>query len=148
MDSEKYPRELTPREFEWIGWILPAERPGYSLYRESIRHMRVLGEGRRGNGEIILGAEGTEIDLDSPLPPVFAYGAIETDSGLISVTLREMVSDQISAEIVSHFSEEIPENFGEIRRWTYSAWEPGQPCPQCGSRVREVPMHPATHAEK
>ncbi|HUL42929.1 MAG TPA: hypothetical protein VLY03_01090 [Bacteroidota bacterium] len=132
---------MTVREREWIQWILPAERTGYSAYRHSIERMVILGEGRRGKGEMILGYEDETVDLSAPLAPVFAYGVIETDFGLISITLREIENDQASVEIVSHRAEEIPEIFEESRRWTYSTWTPGHPCPQCVLSVREVQVH-------
>jgi hypothetical protein len=100
--------------------------------------MKVIGVGRRGQGEMILGHEGSEIDISVPLPPVLAYGAIETNLGTISVTIREPLDDQISVEIVNQRSDEIPEEFEEAKRWTYSTWLPGQACPQCGNAVREV----------
>jgi len=138
-----YPRDLTAREREWILWILPADRPGYREYRTVIDRMSVIGEGRRGNGEIILGPKGSDVNLDLPLAPVFAYGAIDTNFGTISVTLREISCDQISVESVCQRMENVPEEFEESRRWTYSTWMPGQLCPQCNEKVREVQMQTA-----
>ena len=103
--------------------------------------MTVIGEGRRGKGEIVLGKSGDTPDFSEPFGSVFAYGAIETNFGMISITLREKVNEQISLEIVSHRLEEVPQQFEESRRWTYSTWNPGQPCPQCLKPLREVPMH-------
>lgn len=103
--------------------------------------MSVIGEGRRGRGEIIIGREGSSVDFSAPLAPVLAYGAIDTDFGMLSITLREILDDQISIEIVSHRAQEVPQDFEESRRWTYSTWVPGQPCPQCLNLVREVSMH-------
>jgi len=143
-----YPRHLSSQEREWIAWILPTDRPGYKGYRAIVEQMSVIGEGRRGKGEIILGQEGSIVDLTVPLAPVFAYGAIETNFGTISITLREMVSDQISLESVCQRREEIPEEFEESRRWTYSSWSPGQHCPQCKEKVREVWMQTEEHRQK
>lgn len=143
-----YPRQLTSRELEWIDWILPRERPGYREYRDVVRSMPVIGEGRRGKGEIILGHSGAQPDFDEPLAPVFAYGAIETNFGTISITLRGIVNDQISVEIVSHRAEDVQEDFEEFRRWTYSTWKPGDLCPQCQKLVREVPMHAVGRGEE
>ncbi|OLD62038.1 MAG: hypothetical protein AUI33_13890 [Ignavibacteria bacterium 13_1_40CM_2_61_4] len=145
-DDWGYPRPVSSREREWMDWILPLDRPGYRHYHDLVRGMAVIGKGRRGEGEIILGPEGLTPDLSSPLAPVFAYGAIETKDGTLSVTMREILDGQISVEIVSHKSEEIPSEFEELRRWTYSTWIPGGRCPQCGEAVREVSMHPAASA--
>ena len=139
--------QLSEREREWIEWILPADRIGYCEYRDLICSMTVIGEGRRGKGEVIFGHRDQQADLSAPLAPVFAYGMIETNFGNISITIRERVNDQISVEIVSHRFDDVPREFEEARRWTYSSWNPGNVCPQCGIHVREVAMHPATHKE-
>jgi hypothetical protein len=119
-------------------WILPADRPGYRDVRAALEAMEVIGEGRRGWGEFILGTKGSQPDRDSPLPPVFAYGVIESDFGNISITLRDIQDNQASLEIASHAGERVPPEFEEFRRWTYSTWDPGTPCPQCGNSPREV----------
>lgn len=136
----EYPRPLSAREREWIGWLLPSGCPVYLGFREKILTLEVIGEGRRGKGEIILGNAGDTADFSEPLPPVFVYGMIETDNGNISITIREMLIDQVSIEIVIHGREEIPEQYSERRRWTYSTWSPGQACPQCQRSCREVAM--------
>jgi hypothetical protein len=137
----QFPRPLLVREREWIEWVLPADRPGYRAYRDLIGGMLVLGEGRRGEGELILGHPGTAPDFSSPLAPLFAYGAIDTSGGIVSISLREMMDGQISIEIVGHGTGEIPSQLEERARWTYSLWNPGDACPQCGQGLREVPMH-------
>jgi hypothetical protein len=139
-----YPQQLSAREREWIEWILPPVRAGYNAYLNVVRSMVIIGEGRRGAGEFILGHPGQEVNLSMPLAPVFAYGAIETNAGTISITLRECMDDQISMEIVSNRSDHIPTEFEELRRWTYSTWSPGDRCPQCNATVREVSMHTTT----
>ena len=144
--GREYPRPIQAREREWMDWILPADRPGYLSYRQLIGGMVVIGDGRRGEGEIILGAEDSIPDITGPLAPVFAYGAIEGRAGTVSITIREISDGQISVEIVSNRSEEIPRDLGELRRWTYSKWSPGGRCPQCGEAVREVSMHPVEAA--
>ena len=116
-DARDYPRPISPREREWMVWILPPDRPGYRHYHDLVSGMVVIGKGRRGEGEIILGAEGSTPDVSSPLAPVFAYGAIETKAGTISITMREISDGQISIEIVSHQSEEIPSEFKTDEWW-------------------------------
>lgn len=135
-----YPRALTARERSWLEWVLPADRPGYAEYRALLPRLTVIGQGRRGEGEVILGPPGSSPDLGPPLGSVLSYGAIETNLGTISVTFREPVDGQISLEIVSHQSERVPDEFEESRRWTYATWSPGDPCPQCAARLRETPM--------
>ncbi|TAK67280.1 MAG: hypothetical protein EPO24_00625 [Bacteroidetes bacterium] len=134
----EYPRKLTTQELELMLFILPEERAGYHAYRQQIQELVVIGEGRRGKGEIILGKENESPNFDEPLTPVFAYGVIETTFGNISVTAREISLEQASIEIVSSKGESIPATFEELRRWTYSTWMPGAPCPQCSTPVRET----------
>ena len=129
---------MTDRERGFLSGILPADRKGYTRYREQIRDMVVIGEGRRGNGEIILGIGDDTPSFDDPLAPVFAYGAIETNFGTISITGREVFQNQCSIEIVNSKSDFLPPEFEESRRWTYSTWLPDTGCPQCLQRVREV----------
>lgn len=138
--AQEYPRQLTARERELIEWILPVDRKAYRHYRDAVSSMEVVGEGRRGKGEIVLGQPGTGPDFSSPLGAVFAYGVMETSSGVLSVTLREMTDGQLSVEMVGQQSEDVPEEFEEIRRWTYSTWKPADPCPQCRQPVRQVEM--------
>lgn len=138
--NSHYPRPLTPRERSWLEWVLPAERAGYRVYREYLDTMIVLGEGRRGKGDFVLGYSGDVPDTTITLPPVFAYGVIETNFGQLSITVRENYANQIDVEIVSHRSEDVPVEFEERRRWTYSTWSPGDACPQCEKQLREVLM--------
>ena len=66
--------------------------------------------------------------LGDPLAPLFAYGAIDSSGGMVSISLRELRDDQVSIEIVSHSTGELPVQLEERRRWTYSSWKPGDPC--------------------
>ncbi|MBI5471998.1 MAG: hypothetical protein HY961_06595 [Ignavibacteriae bacterium] len=136
--TETYPRRLRPKERELLEFVLPAGSPGYGEYRAHIAKMVVLGEGRRGPGNVVLGNEGDVPDISSPLPPVIAYGVVETTRDMFTITVRECVGDQIDVEIVSSRGEEIPDHFEEKRRWTYSTWKPREISPASHSAVREV----------
>jgi hypothetical protein len=138
--SGKYPRMLRIKERELLESVLPAERPGYRRYREMLDVMVVLGEGRRGPGNLVLGYEDDEPDTASPLAQVVAYGVVETTRDQFSITIREEVADQIDVEMVSRHGEEIPDHFEEKRRWSYSEWVPGASSPANGQPVREVPI--------
>ena len=100
--------------------------------------MVVLGEGRRGAGNLVLGFPGDRPDITSPLPPVVAYGVVETTQDSFTITVREFVGNQIDVEIVSSHGQEIPNQFEEKLRWTYSTWKPGVPLPSTGQKMREV----------
>ena len=133
-----YPRSLRPKELDLLMSVLPAESPGYREYRDLLLKMVVLGEGRRGAGNIVLGFQGDTPDTTSPLSPVVAYGMVETTDDVFSITVREYVGRQIDVEIVSTHGGQIPDRFEEKRRWTYSGWKPGTPSPSSGEMVREV----------
>lgn len=133
-----YPRMLRPKEQDLLEAVLPLDRPGYRQYRELLSRMVVLGEGRRGAGNFILGFDGDQPDATSPLAPVVAYGMVETTHGAFSITVREYAGRQIDVEIVSSRGEEIPDHYEEKRRWTYSTWMPGFPSPATGQPVREI----------
>jgi len=138
-----YPRPLTEREKSWLLWILPEDRPGYHLYRQKIDQLLVIGEGRRGSGNLVLGTQGESPDLSSPLSSVYAYGVIESREGVITILVREESGGQIEVEVIPMKTESVPEEVTEQRRWTYSSWLPGLPCPCCNDAPREVPIKAA-----
>ncbi len=133
-----YPRALTPFERATLLWLLPEDKPGYNEYRKYISLWKVVGEGRGGAGNYILAEPSTTADAESPLPQVLACGMIESDRADISVTLRELLENQLEFEIVNVKGEIIPEHFTEKRRWNFSLWTPKQPCPICRRPPREV----------
>ena len=137
-----YPRPLRPKERELLESVLPDDRAGYRDYRDRISAMEVLAQGRRGEGDLILGAPGQEPDVQSPLPPVIAFGVVETSRGTFTISVREHWQGQINAEIVSDRLEEIPDNLEEKHRWSYSNWTPGAASPASGGPVREIPVDP------
>jgi hypothetical protein len=127
-------------ELELIGWVLPETSPGYAKCLEFIKGSSVLGRGRRGEGEVIIGRAGDQPDLGAPLPPVYAYGVIETADDTISVTVREIIEGQLSVEIVGRLSDKVTGGFTVRRRWTFSTWRPADQCPQCATAPRVVPI--------
>ena len=141
-DAESFPRPLTPTEQQLVDWVLPAGAPGYAPYRSFVAKAMVIGNGRRGEGEIILGAPGDDPDLESPLPPVASFGVAAADGDDVSVTVREIVDGQMSVEVVGRREDRVAPGARIERRWTYAEWRPGSPCPQCGAPAREVDVVP------
>jgi len=135
-----FPRRLREKEWDLLQFVLPADRPGYIRYKDLLSSMIVLSQGRRGKGNLVMGFENDIADTTSPLPPVVAYGMVETTHDTFSITVREFVGDQIDVEIVSSRGDELPDHFEEKRRWTYSTWLPGSPSPATGVHVREIPV--------
>lgn len=140
--AEAYPRGLRPVERELILRVLPADAPGYAPYRAFVEGASVIGPGRRGEGEIVLGKPGDRPDPADPLTPVVSFGAGEAGGDDVSVTLREIADGRMSVEIVGRRIDRIPDDAAIARFWTYAEWLPGKPCPQCGGRAREVDVVP------
>jgi hypothetical protein len=133
-----FPRPLRPKERELLSSVLPADRPGYRSYRHLVEKLMVIGEGRMGEGNLILGVHGDTPTIAGPIRPVIAYGVVETTRERFMVTVREEAERQLDVEIVSDSGSEIPDHFEEKRRWTYSTWGPGLPSPSTGKPIREV----------
>ena len=145
--GDQLPRRLTDWERELLLWLLPADRPGYREYRDLIEQWGVTAAGRRGPGNYILSPLDERVDNESPLPQVLSYGVVETDQGSISVSLRERLGNQVEFEIAKLGPGEIGPSFRELRRWTFSSWSAGKPCPMCERPTREVPMKTTTGRE-
>ena len=137
-NDERFPRLPSTLERELLLWLLPEDRPGYRPYRAFVERWKIAGRGRRGEGNYILTSSGANIDTTSPLPRVLAHGVVETTEGGISVTLRELLDDQLEFELTG--LERVRDLRNEIRRWSFSSWLPKMPCPVCGSPVRTVEM--------
>jgi hypothetical protein len=139
-NEEEFPRSLNALEENLLLWILPEDRPGYREYRSALRSMRIVGQGKRGKEHYILSEPGKEIDPDAPLSPLFAFGVVETLSGVLSVSIRERAGEQVDVEITGLGSDDARQALEETKRWTYSSWVPSQPCPICSGVLREVEM--------
>ncbi len=138
-----FPRPLRPKERDLLEFVLPVDRPGYRAIRDEVSRLLVIGEGRRGEGNFVLGEAGREPDFSMPLRPVIAHGMVEATADRFGVTVREPFEGQIDVEIVSRGGGEIPDHFEEKRRWTYSSWAPGSASPATGEVVREVAVDSA-----
>lgn len=134
--SRQYPRRLSTQESGLILWTLPEEASGYRPYREFVERSWVIGQGRRGEGELLLGPRDARPDLTAPLPPVMAFGVAVAGDDEVSVTVREILDDQMSVEIVGRKHDAVDPDAPVETRWTYSRWQPGAACPQCGGVPR------------
>jgi hypothetical protein len=132
-------RALTPTEADWLRFLLPDDRPGYRSLRLLVEPMVVLGEGRWGEGDLVLGADGQQIDLEAGMEPVAAFGEIRGEGGeRITLTLHQPDDEgRIEFQIGSFVSHDP---FHERSRWSYSYWTPGAPSPSTGEKVREIEL--------
>jgi hypothetical protein len=136
--QRKYPRKLTPREKDWLFYLLPEESHAYAEYRRNIASMLIIGEGRFGEGNLVLGYEGDSPDLSYSSLPVFACGQIICKGCTIQVCIHELFDNKIEVSLSNLSDSGIPEFLIETGRWSYSYWKPGQPSPFEGDNLREV----------
>ena len=134
---ENFPRKLKELERELLFSILPSEKSGYLTYREKIENKYVLGSGRFGETNLILGNKEEELDIQDASSTIFAAGSIIYDEGKIEISINEEIEDRIEFDI-SPKDYEFVFKCKEIKRWNYSEWIPGQKSPKENSYVREV----------
>ena len=146
-----YPRKLTDIEKEILFCILPENKPGYKLYRNKITNMLVIGEGRFGEGNYLLGESETVIDLAVSSSPVFALGTIILNNGdEIDIIIQEEDDNKIEVEIGKEFndsqfktgSSKISASSFISKVSTYSEWVPGMKSPFDNSDVRMIGIKP------
>ncbi len=135
---EHFPRKLIDEEKELIFSALPINKIGYQVYRNKIDSMVVLGNGRFGGGNFILGPIDSVIDLETPSTPIFAISKIVYDDHEIYVTIHHENDDQIEVDIQNFDLAPRINQMTEKYRWTYSNWSLGQKAPHDNSPVREV----------
>jgi hypothetical protein len=133
-----YPRALTSNEKDCLYYVLPDMGTGYRTYREKVGSMVVIGEGRFGEGNYVLGYEGDEPDLSYSSLPIFACGQIEFEGAKVQISVHELYDNKIEFSINNIIGGTIPEGAKEIRRWSYSYWKPGSHSPFNNDKLREV----------
>lgn len=140
-DAEKFPRTLSERERAWCAYILPRDRPAYAVVADAIAPLMVLGYGRWGDGDLVLGREDQTIDLTAPMEPVAAYGELQFNSGRsLSISVHHP-DDEARVEIhLSGMSVDEYERDIETNRWCFSYWSPGDVSPASGTSVRAVTL--------
>ncbi len=134
----QFPRNLTDRELDWILWMLPQEKSGYRDYRSLIEKSVVIGYGKFEGDNLILGQAGDLPNEESFFTPVICLGQVETLEAKIQISIHKPYKNQIQIDIVNLEGDTIPDKLTEVRRWSYSRWNPGEPSPATGKAVREV----------
>lgn len=137
-NHEHFPRELSEQEKELLFSALPEYKNGYKTYRDKIEKMVVLGYGRFGQGNFILGPIDSVIDLETSSSPIFAISKIVYEDHEIYVTIHHENEEQIEIDIQNFELAPKINEMKEIYRWTYSNWTPGQKAPHDNSAVREI----------
>jgi hypothetical protein len=134
-----FPHALGPTERAWCAWLLPTDRPAYAPLAGAIVPLVVIGIGRWGEGDLVLGAEEQQPDLEAPMEPVAAYGEITFDDDTtLSISIHHP-DDEARVEL--HLSGPALSGYERRRersRWCYSYWTPGDPSPSGGPAPRQV----------
>ena len=117
---ERLPRELDSCERELLLRVLPKERPGYAEYRKLVETWPVVAVGRRGEGNYILAEGGWTVDIESPLPQLFAYGVVEHEQGALTISIRERSGGQLEFEMEGVRDRTGVAAVRQVRRWSFS----------------------------
>lgn len=137
--SAGFPRPLEAIERSWCAWLLPADRPAYASVAKAIEGLVVIGIGRWGEGDLVLGRADQQVDLEAPMEPVAAYGEILFDDGAtLSLSVHHPDDEQRVELHLSGPGLAGATSRAERSRWCYSYWVPGEPAPSGGPLPREV----------
>ncbi len=138
-----FPRSLSFAELEFIRWLLPEHADVYARTLKTIEAGYVIGEGRWGLGDLMIGHNNTQIDRSLSMMSIIAVGECSTNLGSVSISIHEPNLDEmIEVQFSGIFP--LPEHIEVISGWTYSYWHPGLPCPSTGQEVREVILYTTT----
>jgi hypothetical protein len=134
---ENFPRELYNYEREILFSVLPESKNGYKKYRQRINEMKVIGQGRFGGGNFVLGFEGDEVEFDIPSASVFASGIVICNGIKFDVTIHEDEENQIEYDI-SPFGKINPEDEIKIDSvMSLSFWNKSDNSPYANIPVKE-----------
>jgi hypothetical protein len=132
-----YPRQLLPQEKELLLWLLPEHISAYFPYKNFVQTSQVIGEGRWGEGNLLLDNKISSIDLTLGMPPVVAYGECTINNSPLSISVHEFnIDEQLEVQFSGVFP--IPELPVINSKWSYSYWKPGDPCPATQTKVKEI----------
>jgi len=139
MSYTTYPRQLTSQESQILSWLLPEHIPAYKPYYDFMQASQIIGEGRWGEGNLILDKKKSSIDPTLSMPPVIAYGECLVEGKQLTNSVHEFnIDDQLEIQFSGLFP--IPESLEIKNRWCYSYWKPGDVCPATNTIVKEFVM--------
>lgn len=138
-----YPRPVSPEEKKLLLWLLPEDKIAYQSYCDFVTISEVMGEGRWGEGNLILDKKRSSIDLALGMPPVVAYGECDMNGVKHSISVHDFnIDDQLEVQFSGIFP--IPESAAIENNWCYSYWKPGDVCPATGKPVKEIVLRDKT----
>ena len=145
LELNNFPRQLTAAEKTIIFSILPESKNGYKLYREKINNLLVIGSGRFGGNNYILGNREAEPDLSIPSSSVFALGTAVSGSNNIDVIIHEESDEQIEFDITSVSELSFEKDIRIEKVSCYSNWNPGEKILFEKAEVREYIISPGSY---
>ena len=132
-----YPRSLTSVETELLRWLLPINVLAYKPYNYFAKDSQVIGEGRWGEGDLILDKKKLLIDLTLGMSPVVAYGECDLNGNKLSISVHDFnIDDQLEIQFSGVFP--IPDSVIVNNKWCYSYWKPGDVCPATQTQIKEI----------
>lgn len=134
MTDKDFPRKLNEDERRILFSLLPENRSGYSQYRKLIDVFFVIGEGRFGNGNLILGDINSKPDLSIPSSPVLALGYIHSEADIYYVVIHSLDDNKIEVQIDPF---PVKKEIQVDKIVSYSEWKPGMKSPEKSASVYE-----------
>lgn len=132
-----YPRDLSSIEKEILDWLLPENISAYKPFHDFVKSSQIIGEGRWGEGNLILDKKISSIDLTLGMSQVIAFGECMIGNETLTISVHDLnVDDQLEVQFSGIFP--IPENSIITNKWCYSYWKPGDPCPATHTKIREI----------
>lgn len=134
---KEFPQKLSQVEQNLLLLLLPEDKPGYARYRKFINDYFIIGEGRFGEGNYILGKVDDEIDLEISSSAILTSGIIETDKATFEISINEIQDNKIEFSISPYPDEN--EIYKVEKVVTLSNWIPGKKSPD-GNKVKLFPI--------
>jgi hypothetical protein len=132
-----YPRDLSSIEKEILNWLLPENISAYKPFHDFMQSSQVIGDGRWGEGNLILDKKNSTIDLTLGMSQVIAFGEAMIGNETLTISVHDFnVDDQLEVQFSGIFP--IPENSNIANKWCYSYWKTGNPCPATQTKLREI----------
>lgn len=129
-----YPRRLSEIELKYLRYILPDSVAVYNEYFTQLAALWVIGHGRFGHENLVIGEENTVNTHHSGLGSIFSAGVYIENGTRTELLLHSMVEGQAEFDIMNQ-----PEAKGDAA-YTLSLWRPGVKLPGSAEKVREIPL--------
>ncbi len=129
----EFPRKLSDAELNLLLLLLPEEKSGYARYRSLIREFFIIGEGRFGEGNYLLGNEDDEIDLEISSSPILTSGVVKTDKTTLKFQSMKFGITKLNFQISPYPDQN--EIYRVEKVITLSDWIPGKKSPD-GNKVK------------